>query len=310
MKNIVILGGGVLGSQIAFQIAYCGFNVTIWLRDNCSIEHTLPKLNNLKKTYIQEIEKNNNNKDLINWSNGIAKIDDFNFEKCLEKVELASTNIKIELDLKKAVTNADIIVESVAEDINVTKDIYSNLSKYLNDKTIVVTNSSSLLPSKLAKFIKYPNHFLAMHFANSIWKNNMVEIMSQSKTDNKSFEQIMSFANDINMISIPIYKEKDGYLLNSMLIPFLFSSLDLLVNKISDVKSIDKAWKLATGAPKGPFEILDTIGLKTAYNIVLMYVKIPSILAPYNFKGMAKLLKSYIDAGKLGKSSGEGFYKY
>lgn len=310
MKNIVILGGGVLGSQIAFQIAYCGFNVTIWLRDNCSIEHTLPKLNNLKKTYIQEIEKNNNNKDLINWSNGIAKIDDFNFEKCLEKVELASTNIKIELDLKKAVTNADIIVESVAEDINVKKDIYSNLSKYLNDKTIVVTNSSSLLPSKLAKFIKYPNHFLAMHFANSIWKNNMVEIMSQSKTDNKSFEQIMSFANDINMISIPIYKEKDGYLLNSMLIPFLFSSLDLLVNKISDVKSIDKAWKLATGAPKGPFEILDTIGLKTAYNIVLMYVKIPSILAPYNFKGMAKLLKSYIDAGKLGKSSGEGFYKY
>ena len=95
-----------------------------------------------------------------------------------------------------------------------------------------------------------------------------------------------------------------------MLIPLLFSGLDLLVNGISDVESIDKAWTLGTGSPKGPFQILDTVGLKTAYEIVLMYVKIPSFLAPYNFKGMEKLLKKYIDEGKLGMSSGEGFYKY
>ena len=97
---------------------------------------------------------------------------------------------------------------------------------------------------------------------------------------------------------------------NSMLIPLLFSGLDLLVNGVSDCESIDKAWVLGTGSPKGPFQILDTVGLKTAYEIVNMYVKIPSFLAPYNFKGMAKLLKKYIDEGKLGKSSGEGFYKY
>ena len=84
----------------------------------------------------------------------------------------------------------------------------------------------------------------------------------------------------------------------------------MLVNGISDHESIDKAWVLGTGSPKGPFQILDTVGLKTAYEIVNMYVRIPSFLAPYNFKGMAKLLKKYIDEGKLGKSSGEGFYKY
>ena len=95
-----------------------------------------------------------------------------------------------------------------------------------------------------------------------------------------------------------------------MLIPFLFSGLDLLVNGISDIESIDKAWTLGTGAPKGPFQILDTVGLNTAHEIVLMYVKIPSFLAPYNFKKMEALLKEYIEKGKLGIASGEGFYKY
>ena len=111
------------------------------------------------------------------------------------------------------------------------------------------------------------------------------------------------------MIPLPVNKEKSGYLLNSMLIPLLFSGMDLMVNGISDPESIDKAWTLGTGAPKGPFQILDTVGLKTAYEIVSMYVKIPGFLAPYNFKGMHKMLKSYIDQGKLGYSTGEGFYK-
>ena len=83
-----------------------------------------------------------------------------------------------------------------------------------------------------------------------------------------------------------------------------------ILEGLLDGETIDKAWTLGTGSPKGPFKIIDTIGLNTAYEVVLMYVKIPSFLAPYNFKGMEKLLKKYIDEGKLGMSSGEGFYKY
>ena len=134
--------------------------------------------------------------------------------------------------------------------------------------------------------------------------------MKHNETNDKSFNEVIKFAKEINMVALPIAKEKSGYLLNSMLIPFLFSGLDLLVNGISDIESIDKAWTLGTGAPKGPFQILDTVGLKTAHEIVLMYVKIPSFLAPYNFKKMEALLKEYIEKGKLGIASGEGFYKY
>jgi 3-hydroxybutyryl-CoA dehydrogenase len=167
-----------------------------------------------------------------------------------------------------------------------------------------------MLPSKFAKYTGRPDKYLSLHFANSIWKNNTAEIMAQPQTDMRHFDEIMEFAKEIRMIPLPVRKEKSGYLLNSMLVPFLFAGMDLYVNGVSDPESIDKAWTLGTGAPKGPFRILDTVGLKTAYNIVLMYVKVPSFLAPYNFKGMEKMLKKYIDEGKLGMSSGEGFYKY
>jgi 3-hydroxyacyl-CoA dehydrogenase len=187
---------------------------------------------------------------------------------------------------------------------------YKKLAPVLPEKTIVVTNSSTLLPSKFAKFTGRPEKYLSLHFANSIWKNNMTEVMAQDKTDRCCFDQIMEFAKGMRMIPLPVNKEKSGYLLNSMLVPLLFSGMDLYVNGVSDPESIDKAWTLGTGAPKGPFRILDTVGLTTAYNIVQMYVKVPSFLAPYNFKGMSAMLKKYIDAGKLGMSSGEGFYKY
>lgn len=312
MKNITVIGGGVLGSQIAFQTAYCGFDVTIWLRSHESVNRTKAKLLDLKKKYTENINLMNKEvgKAYNNWCNGISSYDNFNYKECIKKVDDAYKNIKFEIDLGIAIKSADLVIESMTEDFDIKKDLYTKMSYLLPKKTIVVTNSSTMLPSKLAKYTGRPEMFLALHFANSIWKNNTAEVMKHDKTDDKYFNEVIKFAKEINMVALPIIKEKSGYLLNSMLIPFLFSGLDLLVNGISDVESIDKAWKLGTGSPKGPFQILDTVGLKTAHEIVLMYVKIPSFLAPYNFKKMEKLLKEYIDKGKLGIASGEGFYKY
>ena len=311
-KKIVVAGGGVLGSQIAYQAAYCGFDVTIWLRSEASIGRTKPKLDNLKKVYdetikmMAEIKEN----DSRIWANGISAYENFNKDAWLKASENAYASIKLELNLESAVNNADLVIESMAEIADEKMAFYEKLSKVLPEKTVIVTNSSTLLPSKLAKSTGRSNKYLALHFANTIWKNNMVEVMASPKTDPKYFEEVIEFAEAIRMIPLPVRKEKSGYLLNSMLVPLLFSGMDLYVNGVSDPKSIDKAWTLGTGAPKGPFQILDTVGLQTAYNIVQMYVKIPSFLAPYNFKGMSKMLKKYIDEGKLGKASKEGFYKY
>lgn len=312
IKNVVIAGGGVLGSQIAYQCAYCGLNVTIWLRSQGSIGRCQPKLDKLKETYADTIRKMAapDGQTPTEWCRGIAEYDAFDVDACLAAAEAAYNNIKLELDMKKAVADADLVIESMAENEAEKVAFFKTLAPLLPEKTIIVTNSSTLLPSKFAKYTGRPEKFLSLHFANSIWKNNMTEVMAQDKTDSVYFDQVVEFAKSIRMIPLPVLKEKSGYLLNSMLVPLLFSGMDLYVNGISDPESIDKAWTLGTGAPKGPFQILDTVGLTTAMNIVKMYVKVPSFLAPYNFKGMAKMLQSYIDQGKLGMASGEGFYKY
>ena len=185
-------------------------------------------------------------------------------------------------------------------------------------KTVVVTNSSTLLPSKLAKYTGRSNKYLAMHFANSIWKNNIAEIMKHSDTEEKYFKEIIKFAEAINMVPLAAREEKAGYLLNSLLVPFLLCAMDMYANGVSDPETIDKAWTLGTGAPKGPFQILDTVGLETAKNIVLQYQKVPDLfdpllkkmMLPYNYDGMLDLLNLYIDKGLMGKATGEGFYKY
>lgn len=316
-KKIVVAGGGVLGSQIAYQAAYCGFDVTIWLRSEGSIGRCQPKLDNLKKTYIDALNLMADPvKGEANWCPGLAEMGDFDLDACLKKVE--NINVKLELDMAKTVKDADLVIESMAENADDKIKFYTALAPLLDEKTVVVTNSSTLLPSAFAKYTGRPDKYLSMHFANSIWKNNVAEIMVQDKTDKKYFDMICEFANEIRMLALPVLKEKSGYLLNSMLVPFLLSGLDLYANGISDPESIDLAWTKGTGAPKGPFKIFDTVGLTTALNIVNQYQKVPGLfkpmlskmMMPYNFKGMKAILEKYIAEGKLGMSSGEGFYKY
>lgn len=315
-SNVVVAGGGVLGSQIAFQSAYCGANVTIWLRSEGSIGRTQPKLDALKETYIAAIEDMAAGKGV--WCAGITDEETFDKEACLAKVEHAYSSLKLELDMEKAVADADLVIESMAENEKDKIAFYEKLAPFLPEKTVLVTNSSTLLPSMFAKYTGRPEKYLSLHFANSIWKNNTAEVMSQAQTEERYFNEILQFANDIRMIGLPVRKEKSGYLLNSMLVPFLLSGLDLYAAGISDPESIDLAWTRGTGAPKGPFQIFDTVGLNTAYNIVHQYQSVPGLFSPllkkmmmpYNFKKMEAILKQYIDEGKLGMASGEGFYKY
>ena len=314
-KKIVIIGGGVLGSQIAFQCAYSGYETTILIRKDDNKPKIKKSLEKLKKTYIEILTEMTPKH---GWARGLANEKNFNREKCIETAEHTMERIHIETNQKEALEEADLVIESITENIEIKRNLYEQISRLLPEKTVLVTNSSTLLPSKLADYTGRPNKFLSMHFANSIWKNNIVEVMGHERTEEKYFNEIIEFGESIKMIPLPVTKEKSGYLLNSMLVPFLMSAMDLYANGISDPESIDKAWTLGTGAPKGPFHIMDTVGLETVKNIVEQYQKVPTIInpllkkmmLPYNYKGMLKIVNKYIEEGKLGKSSGEGFFKY
>ncbi len=316
-KKIVVAGGGVLGSQIAFQSAFCGYDVVIWLRSEESKTRTKPKLEELKKEYLESIHlmEEKNEKE---WAIGIADPESFNAEVCKQKVEDAYQKIQLIIDLKEACKDADLVIESMAENKEAKIEFYEKLAQVLEEKTVVVTNSSTLLPSMFAKYTGRPEKYLALHFANHIWKHNTAEVMGHEETNEKYFDEIMFFAKSIRMLPLPVRKEKSGYLLNSMLVPFLLSAMDLYANGISDPESIDIAWKQGTGAPNGPFEIMDVVGLTTVKNIVEQYQKVPGLLSPllkkmmlpYNYKKMLEVINQYISENKLGQSTGEGFYKY
>lgn len=309
IRNVTIAGGGVLGSQIAFQSAYKGFKATIWLRSESSIERAKPKLERLRGIYKTTLEAMKT--DPKAYCRGLADSPDMPPEKIDEliaQVDVAFESITLTTDLEEAFGNADLVIEAIAEVIDEKEAFYSSIKDILPEKAILVTNSSTLLPSAMMGFTGREDRFLALHFANNIWKNNTAEVMGTVKTSPEAYQAVVDFSKAIGMIPLELKKEQPGYLLNSMLVPFLNSAEALLANDVADVETIDKAWTLGTGAPLGPFRILDIVGLTTAYNIVAAS---PAAQEPGSTAArIVEILKQHIDEGKTGINAGEGFYKY
>jgi 3-hydroxybutyryl-CoA dehydrogenase len=317
MNKVVVAGGGVLGTQIGLMCAYTGHDVTFWLRSESSIGRTTPKIELYKKAMLDDLaaaKKLIGNplgkllypKGLITSWDGITAEA---IDELIAKGEKNMTdNIHIELDRAKAVSGADIVIESMAEDPDAKIDVYEQMKYLLDPDTILVTNSSTLLPSMFAQYTGRPEKYLSLHFANTIWKNNTAEIMGHPGTDPEIYNKVVEFAKEINMISLELKKEQPGYILNSMLVPFLSAAQALWAKEVADPETIDLTWRLATGAPKGPFEILDIVGLETAYNINQMKPEAQDPDSTIHKIGL--LLKEKIDKGETGINAGKGFYEY
>ncbi|MNY09460.1 putative 3-hydroxybutyryl-CoA dehydrogenase [compost metagenome] len=220
----------------------------------------------------------------------------------------AFSRISYTTDMKESVKNADLTIEAIPENIELKKDFYTQLGIVAPAKTIFCTNSSTLLPSQFATETGRPERFLALHFANYLWKNNVAEIMSHSATGPEIFEEVVQFAKSINMLTIPIYKEQPGYVMNSLLVPWLIAGLDLYRNGVADASSIDKTWMKTVGADLGPMAMADLVGLTTAYNVTKTYAELTGETV---WKDRNDFLKeNFIEKNKLGISTGEGFYTY
>jgi 3-hydroxybutyryl-CoA dehydrogenase len=283
-KNITVAGSGVLGYQIAFQTAFHGFNVTVYDINDSVLDQAKAKFKDLGASYKKDLNATQ------------------------EQLDRTFKNLSYNSDLGLAVANADLVIEAVPENPAIKIDFYHKLAKVALEKTIFATNSSTLLPSDFADATGRPSKFLALHFANTIWIHNTAEVMGHAGTDPEVFKDVVSFAKAIGMLALPVLKEQPGYILNSLLVPLLSAATNLLVNEVADVETIDKTWIKATGAPVGPFGILDVVGITTAYNInVIAAEKTHDEL---KIKTVKYLKEHFIDKNKLGVATGEGFYKY
>ena len=316
-RKVVIAGGGVLGTQIGLICAYHGFDTTFWLRSESSIGRTTPKIERYSALMLEDLAKA---KALIgnpiggmlyprglirSWQGITAEAIDTLIE---EGKKNFAEKVHIELDLAKALSGAYIVIESMTEEPKAKIGMYEAMRDLLDEDTILCTNSSTLLPSMFAEYTGRPAKYCALHFANTIWKNNTGEVMGHPGTDPAIYQKVVEFAAAIGMVPLQLHKEQPGYILNSMLVPFLSAAQALWANGVADPETIDLTWRLATSAPAGPFQILDIVGLETAYNINQMK---PAAQVEGTLETrMGKLLKEKIDRGETGVNAGKGFYDY
>ena len=284
IKNVTIAGAGTLGSQIAWQTAFNGFSVIVYNHSEKGLE--------TGKAFHQQFAE------LFMATRGASQ----------EEINQTLARLSYTTDLADAVKDADIISESIPEDPEIKKSFFIEVGKVAPEKTIFTTNSSSMVPSEMVDAVDRPEKFLALHFANGIWDANVGEVMGHPKTDPKIFDRVVEFAREIGMVPIPIHKEQNGYVLNSLLIPLLSAAGNLHMNGVADHESIDKTWMISTGVKMGPFGIMDIIGMQTMYNIDKLWGE---KLGDKVMLARAELIKeNFIDKGKLGVKTGEGFYKY
>lgn len=283
INKVVVAGSGVLGSQIAFQSAYKGFDVTVY-----DINEEM--INKAKKTMA-----------------GYGPVYKKDIKATDAKINSAMDNLSYSYDLSQAAKDADLVIEAVPEKLEIKGDFYQKLSEAAPKETIFASNSSTLVPSAIVSFTDRPARFLNLHFANHIWRNNTAEIMGTDQTDPAVYSEIVKFAKAIGMVPIEIKKEQPGYVLNSLLIPLLNASAALWAKGVADPQTIDKTWMIGTGAPMGPFGIFDVVGLRTAYNITETTAQQSG---DETLKQVADKLKEVIDDGYLGRENGKGFYTY
>jgi len=284
MNHIAIAGAGVLGAQIAYQCAFHGRTVVLHDLTQPVLDRAHTALARLAAVFQREMSAPP------------------------AACEAALGRIRLTTDLGAALQAADLLIEAIPEVLETKKAFYREAAGLAPARTVFATNSSTLLPSRLAPATGRPERFLALHFANEIWTRNTAEIMGHAQTDPAVFQQVVDFAHAIGMVALPLHREHPGYITNSLLIPWINAAMRLWAEGVADPETIDRTWMIGVKTQFVPFAFADMVGLQTAYNITVAMAEQQDDDA---LRTVARRLKEeFINRGKLGVSTGEGFYRY
>jgi 3-hydroxybutyryl-CoA dehydrogenase len=280
MEKITVVGSGIMGRGIAYVAALGGYRV--FLQDV-----SREKLDQAKLYIEKEMTKS--------AERGYLQ---------RERVEAALLNLEYTTDLKTAAGEADIVIEAVFEQMELKVDVFKKLDVICPPHTILATNTSTMSPTEIAAQTSRPDRCIAMHFFNPVHKMKLIEIIRGLETSDETVEIVKTIGARLGKETVEV-NEFPGFVTSRMNCLIGNEAMNLLMEGVASAEDIDKAMKLGLNHPMGPLELADLVGLDTRLrNMEYLYKTLGEKYRP------CPLLIKYVKAGRLGRKSGQGFYKY
>lgn len=283
IESILVIGAGGIGTQVAALCALRGFRTHVHDISQSQLDNSRQRILALYRT----LEKQG----FI--TSGQA--------------DAAKARLTFFDDLTAATVNADLVIESVPENLEEKHRVFRQLDNLCPPDTIVTTNSSDIPPSLMASVLRRPERLAAFHFHAPLNGADVVDIMPHPGTAPAVIKLLLKVADQLGQTAIELKVERPGYVFNNMLNALLRSALELAVDEVALPETIDKVWTEVMHAPMGPFRILDRVGLDTARDIAKLGAEFTQDAALLN---IVDYLDGYIERGWLGIKSGRGFYSY
>jgi len=281
MKNIAVLGAGVMGSGIALNLACFGYKVILKDIDDAILEQSKAKI-----------------------------AEDFRMLQMLKSdfkaLQFADIQRSIEFTTAYAgVAGVDMVIENVSEDWEVKRPVYEELRQVCAENTLFGVNTSCISITKVAALMPQPEKVIGMHFMNPVPLKELVELVRGYHTTDETIAEAKAFLKTIKKMAV-VAQDMPGFIANRLSHLFMNEAAFLVQDQVGTPRDIDLLFRKGYGHAMGPLETADLIGLDTVMNsLEVLY----TAYQDPKFR-CCPLLKKMVDAGLKGKKSGEGFYKY
>lgn len=289
IKKVGVIGCGLMGHGIAQVAAQGGHEVIVVEADRTALEKGLERIG-------KSVQKLN--------QRAVAK-----GKLSEQQAEEAGAQVmkRVQGSLERAaVADCDLVVEAIVENLDVKKELYAELGKLCKPETIFASNTSSFPIAEMGAASGRPARMVGLHFFNPVQLMRLVEVVRTEDTDEEVLAAARAFGESCGKTPITC-KDTPGFVVNRLLVPYMTQSLQMLERGDASAEDIDTAMKLGCGHPMGPIELTDYVGLDTTLYILQGWVKKfpgePAFAIP-------ALLEQKVKEGKLGRKSGEGFYKW
>lgn len=207
---------------------------------------------------------------------------------------------------RKTLADCDLVIEAIVENLDVKKQLFKELGALCKPSTIFASNTSSFPITDMAQASGRPERFVGLHFFNPVQLMKLVEVVRTAKTEDDVFAQARAFGEACGKTAVSC-KDTPGFVVNRLLVPYMAEAMKMLERGDASAQDIDTAMKLGCGYPMGPIELTDYVGLDTTLFIVEGWTKRYPNDSSF---AVPTLLRDLVKQGKLGRKTGQGFYKW